>query len=120
MANNPDQKGSRRVLWVALVLVGVIAAFFLSTFPTRTWLDQRRDISSARQQRTELGEELAELNARVKALGDPAEIERIAREQYGFVRPGEEAYRVLPEPLPPMSIPSGWPFTDQPLEQTAK
>lgn len=120
MDSNPTAKGSKRFLWIGVVLVGIIAAFFLSTFPTRTWLDQRREISSARQQQAELTEELATLNARVKALGDPEEIERIAREQYGYVQPGDESYRVLPEPVPPMSIPSGWPFTDQPLELEQK
>ena len=38
------------------------------------------------------------------------EIEKIAREQYGLVKLGEEAYHVLPPPQDPVEIPDVWPF----------
>ena len=34
----------------------------------------------------------------------------IAREEYNLVRPGEEAYSVLPAPLPALELPQVWPF----------
>ena len=40
------------------------------------------------------------LDQRVARLQDDAEIERLAREQYGLVKPGEEAYAILPSPSP--------------------
>jgi cell division protein FtsB len=87
---------------------------FLTVFPTRTWLDQRASISASRSQLTDLDAELAELDSRVDALDSPEEIERLARSDFGMVRPGEEAYIVLPEPAPPIQIPPGWPFTSGP------
>jgi hypothetical protein len=44
------------------------------------------------------------------ALRSDAEIEKIAREQYGLVKPGEEAYHVLPPPQDPVEVPDVWPF----------
>lgn len=104
----------RRVVWplvAALVLAGVL---LLAVFPTRTWLDQRSAISASRAELAELDAELAELDARVAALDSPEEIELIARERYGLVRPGEEAYSLLPRPAEPIEIPPGWPFTAAP------
>ena len=50
------------------------------------------------------------LEQRITVLKTDAEVERIAREQYNLVRPGEEAYAVLPAPAPPVDLPDGWPF----------
>ena len=47
---------------------------------------------------------------RVEALGTDEEIERIAREQYNLVFPGEEAYGILPATPPPPVVPDAWPF----------
>ena len=42
---------------------------------------------------------------------DPDEIERLAREEYGMVLPGEKPYRMLPAPEEPVDLPDTWPFT---------
>lgn len=84
-----------------LPLVGIaVAAVFLLTFvfPTRTFLAQRTSISRAEHQVRVLQEQRAELERQAEALQDDAEIERLAREQYSLVRPGEEAYALLPAP----------------------
>jgi cell division protein FtsB len=85
---------------VSVVLVGIL---FLFVFPTRTYLGQRRGLDSSRQRVAVLSEENRQLASRVKKLNTDAEIERLAREQYNLVRPGEEAYAILPAPeaLPP-------------------
>ena len=44
-----------------------------------------------------------------KALGRD-EVERIARRDFNFVFPGEEAYAVLPAPPAPVSLPASWPY----------
>jgi hypothetical protein len=43
-----------------------------------------------------LSAENAKLDQRRQQLQTDAEIERLAREQYGLVKPGEEAYAILP------------------------
>ena len=104
----------RRVVGPALAAVVLLGVLFLTVFPTRTWLDQRASISASQAQLAELDGELAELDDRVAALDSPEEIEFLARDEYGMVRPGEESYRVLPAPAPPLQIPPGWPFTSGP------
>jgi cell division protein FtsB len=88
-----------RRTFLGLVLTGVLLAVLLTfVFPTRTFLAQRTSIANARQQLQVLDQQNAELGDRAAKLGSDAEIERIAREQYNLVRPGEEAYAVLPPP----------------------
>ena len=51
--------------------------------------------------------------ARVLRLpeGGHSERGRLARENFGYVKPGEEAYNILPARTEPMGLPEGWPFT---------
>ncbi len=88
-------------------VLGVLA---FGVFPTRAFLDQRDDMARTREQLDLLRDENAALEERLADLGTPEEIERLAREQYNLVHPGEEAYSVLPAPLPPLELPSVWPF----------
>lgn len=105
---------ARRLVWPVVAALLVIGALFLTMFPTRTWLDQRNAIAASTAELEELDAELAELDARLDALDSPEEIELLAREEYGMVRPGEEAYSLLPLPAPPIQVPPGWPFTAAP------
>ncbi|MGY6501036.1 MAG: FtsB family cell division protein [Acidimicrobiales bacterium] len=105
---------ARRVLWPALAVVAVLGALSLSVFPARTWLGQQDTISATRAELAELDAQVEALRARSEALDSPEEIERLAREQYHMVRPGEEAYGVLPAPLPSLDVTPGWPFTSAP------
>lgn len=81
-----------------------------AVFPTRTWLDQRAVIAEREDALAELEAEIAELTAGVRLLGTDAEIERIARVDHGLVKPGEEAYAVLPPAPEPVRMPAAWPF----------
>ena len=85
----------RRLFVVALVVVGILFTF---GNPARTWYDQRQDIAAARERNQVLDEQSRQLQARADELRTDAEVERIAREQYGLVRPGEEAFGILPAP----------------------
>jgi len=87
-----------RALWPALVSVVLVGVLFLAVFPTRTYLTQRATTSAAEERLRVLREENTALEARIARLHRDDEIERIAREQYNLVRPGEEAYAVLPPP----------------------
>jgi len=81
-----------------VVLIGLIGLLFVAVFPTRTWLAQRAEREAAVAQLELLEEQNAILASRVEALRSDEEIERLAREQYNLVRPGEEAYALLPAP----------------------
>ena len=84
---------------LALAVVGSIAIIaFLGAFvfPTRTLLNQRDQIKSAQQRVAELDANNASLRKQIDELGSDSAIERIAREQHNLVKPGEDAYAVLP------------------------
>ena len=98
----------RRAVWPVLVTVALVGFLFVAVFPTRTWMAQQQSIADAEEQLRVLDEQNVLLEERVAALHDDEEIERLAREQYNLVRPGEEAYALLP-PAPtdtPASIPA--------------
>lgn len=90
------------------LLVGVLS---LAVLPTRTWFDQRGAIRATEAQIAELEAQAEALEGRLEALDSDEEIERIARERFDLVMPGEEAYGILPPAEPTWPIPSGWPFT---------
>ena len=89
------------------VLCGLLA---FAVFPTSTFLDQRADTHEAEERLDVLREQNAAYEARIERLQTVEEIERLAREQYSLVFPGEEAYAVLPAPLPELDLPTLWPF----------
>lgn len=89
----------RRVWWFLATLVVVFAGItMLAVFPARTYFAQRQDLAAASERVQVLSKENAELSDRVKRLHTDEEIERLAREQYDLVKPGEEAFAILPPP----------------------
>lgn len=99
-----------RPLLLAAAAVATIAALAVYVFPTRTWLDQRAALAETSLELGELEAERSALEQRVAELDSDDQIEEIARSQYGLVRPGEEAYAVLPAPEKPIELPALWPF----------
>ena len=99
-----------RTLGVAGGGVCVLAALAVFVFPTRTFLDQRNATNASQRRLDVLREQNEVMEQRIAELDDPEEVERLAREQYNLVQPGEEAYAVLPAPLPPLDLPTIWPF----------
>jgi hypothetical protein len=86
------------------------AVLAFAVFPTSTYLDQRADTSEAEERLAVLRAQNEAYEDRIEALQEQEEVERLAREQYNLVFPGEEAYAVLPAPLPELTLPSVWPF----------
>jgi cell division protein FtsB len=93
-----------RIAVGAVVLVGFL---FGAVFPTRTYLAQRREIAAANRRLALFSEQNGHLEAEARRLRSDEEIERIARARYNLVRPGEEAYAVVPTPPPPAPVASG-------------
>jgi cell division protein FtsB len=89
----------RRLGWLAAG-IGLVAVLLVFVFPTTTWLAQRHDRAVAAQRVKVLEAGNRRLEARVRQLHTDGEIERLARQQYDLVRPGEEAYAILPAPAP--------------------
>jgi cell division protein FtsB len=79
-----------------MVLAAMIAAGFILFFPARQFFEQRAHISSLEHKLAQLDSDNATLNSQSKRLSDPSELEALARQRLGLVRPGEKAYFVEP------------------------
>lgn len=88
----------------------VLGALAIGLFPTQTFLEQRADTAEASERLAVLRAQNDAFEERIERLETDEEIERLAREQYNLAYPGEEAYAVLPAPLPPLELPPLWPF----------
>lgn len=92
------QQPKRRSRWrlmvfvTLLVTVGLVAAGVL---PLQQYLERENQVHAAQDELDRLLEQNAQLSDDAQALLSDQEIERMAREQYGFVRPGEIGYIVV-------------------------
>ncbi len=71
----------------------------IGLLPARTWMAQRESIADTQSQLDELDTEVAKLEVQLQLLETDAEVERVARENFDYVYPGEESYRILPAPI---------------------
>jgi cell division protein FtsB len=99
----------RRAAWPLLISAIVVGILALAAFPARTYVAQRRGLVAADRRVAVLREQNASMSKRVARLDTDAEIERLARRQYSLVRPGEEAYAILPPPEAPPARPEARP-----------
>jgi cell division protein FtsB len=95
----------RRAVRLLLVMVAVGGLLFLFVLPGRIWLAQGRAAATAKRQNAALTRENAALAKRVAQLHNPAYIAQLARQQYGLVMPGEQAYVILPPPTTSTTTP---------------
>jgi len=92
-----------------LLFLALGAAFLTQIVPYRQILDSQHRVSAARAELTALEEENARLEADAAALRTEEEVEKLAREKLGYVRPGEVAYVILDPPAssrPPAAPPA--------------
>ena len=82
-------------------LVAFVGILFGAVYPTRTYLAQQRDLRAAHQKLALFKEQNGRLEAEAKRLESDEEIERIARARFNLVKPGEEAYAIVPVPPKP-------------------
>ena len=106
--------GKRRGLVVPLLLVVGLVVAAVDVFPVRQLIALNGEGEVVRARLTEIEGENARLEREIQALYSSSEIERIARADFGYVRPGETSYVVIveeaesqeeeaepvPEPLP--------------------
>lgn len=86
------------VALVTLLFLLLGAAFITQVVPYRQIIDSQRQVTAAQERLATLEEENAVLHADAAALNTDEEIEKLAREKLGYVRPGETAYVVLDPP----------------------
>lgn len=100
-------RGRRGGIVAVLLLVG-LAIVLAGVFPFRQLIAQERLVENTRAKLDALVAENETLQAEIDAARSPAELERVAREQYGMARPGETVYVVeledesVPDPVVPV------------------
>jgi cell division protein FtsB len=94
---------ARRMVWaprtrIAVASLALVAMMFLFVFPTRSYLAQKRQIGKAAHAVEVLEAQNEVLARQASRLKTRSEIERLAREQFNMVMPGEQAYNVVETP----------------------
>ncbi|MGH9279860.1 MAG: FtsB family cell division protein [Acidimicrobiales bacterium] len=104
--------------WLVASLVALIGVVLLAVFPVRAYIDQQRQRDDLAQSLLTLTAENQRLSERVTWLQQPDTIERLARDRYQLVRPGEEAYAILPDAAdPPVVAPAAAPAETAPVHK---
>ena len=88
------------VLRLAIASLVLIGALFLFVFPTSAVVHQRGKLKDAEQRLSVLKEQNERLSEQSKRVLSDGEIERLARDRFNMVRPGEQAWAVVPAPAP--------------------
>ena len=95
----------RRRSPLLLLLLVALAATLSGILPFRQIIAQDRAVGLAEEKLAALEAENERLAESVLLLETPDEVERIAREEFGYVRPGEVAYVVVTSPQAPTAEP---------------
>ncbi len=91
-------KRKKRSRWRGVLLLTLFVVFGLvvsGVLPLQQYLERENQVNAAIDRLAELESQNAVIAADVEALLSDQEIERVAREQYGFVREGEVGYVVI-------------------------
>lgn len=94
-AKQPQRK-PRWGMALAIILLVALAFTVSGVFPLRQILLTQEQVDRSRAQYDALVAENELLEEEIAALQTPTELERIAREEYGLVAPGEVGYVVVP------------------------
>lgn len=84
----------------SLAVLVVSVAVTTNALPLRQIVDQQQEVVDVQTKLKELTRENVILEDQVAALQTPLEVERLAREKLGYVRPGEAAYVVIEKEAP--------------------
>jgi cell division protein FtsB len=90
-----ERRGGRTLTVVLILAALAVVVTAVGIFPFRQIIADRRSVSLAQEQLLALRAENEHLEAQVAVLETDDEVERLAREQFGLVRPGETAYVVV-------------------------
>ena len=90
------RRGSRLASMMFVVLLVSLGLVASGVLPIQQYLERENQVVGAQERLDALRDENLRLEEDAAALLTDQEIERIAREQYGYVRPGETGYVVIP------------------------
>ncbi len=98
-ASPRPRRALRKSPLIAVLLLVALAITLAGIFPFRQMIAQERQVDQTQARLDTLLVENHLLEEKVAALHMDVEVERLAREQYGLVRPGETGYTVESPPV---------------------
>ena len=99
MSNRTNYK----ILWVSVIIVVII--ILITNGGIRHYRKKRRELKKLKEQVSNLKSEFnfkKDLLSTIKK--DPSQLELLAREKLGLIKPGEVEYRFITEPAPDEKI----------------
>jgi len=97
------KRRSRITLTGALLIAAAVALLILTIGPTRDYFRQRAEMETLNRELQSIMQENENLKVETERLNTDAYIEQQARLRLGLIRPGEEAYLVVPpKQVPPV------------------
>jgi cell division protein FtsB len=109
---------SRLALGLAAATIALAIAVTLYVLPIRTWLDQHNELQDRQTQLDELESVNADLQSEVDRLQTDAGAREAARDEIGYLEPGEQRSTVIDDLTLPRRLPKGWPYS--PVTQIIK
>lgn len=101
MTGPPDRRARA---WLVVSVLALAGALLLAAFPASAWVAQGRERARLASDVSDLAQQNRRLEAQAALLRTDGEIERLARQDYGLVRPGEEAFAIIPPEAPPANL----------------
>jgi cell division protein FtsB len=83
---------------IAIIIAVVIVGGLAGIFPFHQILASDAAVEMSERKLEALRDENRRLEHQIRALHSPEEVERLAREEFGFVMPGEVGYVAVPLP----------------------
>lgn len=80
----------------AMLMVAGAIVVGVAVLPMRTWLQQRELLEQTEAEHQQITAVVNQLELQLELLQTDEEIERLGRENFDLVKPGEESYRILP------------------------
>jgi cell division protein FtsB len=90
----PRTRATGRAAVLALVVLALVISYASSL---RAWVDQRGEIAEVEAEIAAARDRVDELEQTKQRWHDDAYLQRMARERFGWVLPGEVGYRVIDE-----------------------
>jgi cell division protein FtsB len=94
----PRQQRRKRSRWKSVLFLALVVSLGLvasGVLPLQQYLEREIQVTDAQERLASIEGQNDTIASDVVALRTDQEIERVAREQYGFVRPGEVGYVVI-------------------------
>jgi cell division protein FtsB len=105
-----NRRSNAALALVAVMVAGALAAAIF-VLPVKTMFDQDDKIAERTDQLAELQAVNNDLRSEVARLKTDDGIKEAAREQLGFVEPGEIRQSIRDFPPVPTDLPDGWPYS---------